>query len=123
MNKKILVIDDNQDDLEIMKECLNQAGYDEIFFSESGEEGVKKAEEEAPDVVIIDTNMSGVNGFETCKRIKSFEKIKTKVIMITGFIDAFDAGKAREVGADDYVIKDASFVDLIEAVHNLFDSK
>jgi len=121
MSKKLLIIDDNQDDLDIMKKHFNQAGYDEIFLAETGEEGVDSARENKPNAVILDTNLPGIDGFETCKRIKAIKELETKIIVTTGQIDAFDAGKAREAGADDYVVKDASFGDLVEAVQQLFN--
>lgn len=65
--------------------------------------------------------LPGIDGFEMCKRIKASNKCEAKIIMIIGQIDAFDATKANEVGADDYVVKDPEYVDLVEAVGKLIN--
>jgi len=123
MSKKFLIIDDTQDDLEGMKKHFNQAGYDEIFVAETGEEGVELAGKNKPDIAVIDTLLPGIDGFETCKRIKAIGGLDTKVIMITGQVDAFDANSANEAGADDYVVKNSKYVDLIDAVKQLIGTE
>jgi len=120
MGKKILVIDDNEVDLIIVKRCLNQAGYDEIITAEDATEGVKKAKEEKPDLVISDTLLPGSNGFEVCTRIRElYNQTTPKIIIMTGAIDAVDAVKARKAGADDYCAKTSDCSPLIEAVKKL----
>jgi len=120
MSKKLLIIDDNQDDLDNMKSHFNMAGYDEIFLAKTGEQGIDSAKKNKPDIVILDTRLPGIDGFETCKRIKAIKTLEAKVIVMTGLIDAVDVGKAREVGADDYVAKGPSCADLIESVQQFF---
>ena len=120
MGKKILVIDDNEVDLIIVKRCLNQAGYDEIITAEDATEGVRKAREEKPDLVISDTLLPGSNGFEVCSQIREiYDQVTPKIIIMTGAIDAVDAVKARKVGADDYCAKTSDCVSLLEAVKKL----
>jgi DNA-binding response OmpR family regulator len=120
MGKKILVIDDNEVDLIIVKRCLNQAGYDEIITAEDATEGVKKAKEEKPDLVISDTLLPGSNGFQVCTRIRElYNQTTPKIIIMTGAIDAVDAVKARKAGADDYCAKTSDCLPLIEAVKKL----
>jgi len=118
MTKKILVIDDVQEERSIMTRCLREAGY-ETVEAETGEDGVKKVEDEKPDVAIVDTKMTGIDGFETCKRIKKINNVDTKVIIVTGQIDAVDAGKASEMGADDYCVKTMDADGLVDAVKKL----
>lgn len=119
MDKKILVIDDNEQDQKIMKRHLSVAGYDNVIFAESGEVGLEKTENEKPNLIIADTQLPGIDGFEVCKKIKENDALNAKVIMMTGVIDAVDAGKAREMGADDYCVKTADCVPLIEAIGKL----
>ena len=120
MGKKILIVDDNEQDRKIMKRFLNKADYEEIFIAETGEEGVKKAESEKADLVIIDTLLPGIGGFEVCRQIREAQGSTTpKIIIITGSIDAVDAVKARRAGADDYCVKTTDFLPLIEAVKKL----
>jgi two-component system alkaline phosphatase synthesis response regulator PhoP len=120
MGKKILVIDDNKQDRMIMKLFLTRAGYEEVSTAESGEEGVEKAVSEKPDLVVTDTILPGIDGFEVCKRIKESKiSSEARVIILTGTIDAVDAVKARKMGADDYCVKTAGGVSLVTAVKNL----
>ena len=120
MGKKILIIDDNEQDRKIMKRFLNRAGYEHILMAETGEEGVKAAESRKPDLVIIDTLLPGIDGFEACRRIRETHGPATpKIVMITGSVDAVDAVKARTVGTDDYCVKTRDYAPLIEAVAKL----
>jgi len=121
MGKKILIIDDNDQDRKIIKRFLSKAGYDEIFIVETGEDGLKKAESEKPELVIIDTILPGIDGFEVCRQIRETQSPSyPKIIIITGSIDAVDAVKARKSGADDYCAKTSDCSSLLEAVKQLF---
>jgi len=120
MGKKILIIDDNEDDLLIIRKYLERAQYNEIIVAVDAAEGVKKAIEEKPDLVISDTLLPGSDGFEVCRQIrKAFGQAGPKIIIMTGSIDAVDAVKARKVGADDYCAKTSDCVPIIEAVKRL----
>lgn len=119
LNKiKILLVDDNDQDLKIMKRYLERAGFEQIAMAKNSREAVMRFEEMYPDVVICDTILPGEDGFEVCSNLKKMNA-ESKVIVTTGFIDAVDAGKAREAGADDYVVKSADCDPLVEAVRRL----
>lgn len=121
MAKKILVIDDSAQDRKIIKRFLGKVGFEEIVFAETGEEGIQKTEAEEPDLVITDTRLPGIDGFEVCRRIREKNFLfNPKVIIITGAIDAVDAVKARKMGADDYCAKTSDFTPLIEAINHVF---
>ena len=120
MAKKILIIDDTDSDRKIVKRFLTKAGYEDILMAESGEQGVAMALSEKPDLVITDTMMTGIDGFETCRQIRekcSSEEVK--IIVTTGAIDAIDAVKARKMGANDYCVKTSDLIPLMTAVNNL----
>lgn len=119
MSKKILIIDDDEGDREIIKRFLEMEGNFSILTAASGEEGVEKAAAEKPDIIILDTKLPGIDGFETCQKLKAIEGLETKVIMMTGAIDSVDAVKAREHGADDYCAKSLDCEDIIAAVKDL----
>ncbi len=119
MGKKILVIDDNEQDQKVAHRHLSQAGYKDIVFAATGEDGVATAQKERPSLIVLDTDLPGIDGFETCKRIKAIEGLDTKIIVLTGLIDAVDAGKARENGADDYCVKTSDCASLLDAVQGL----
>lgn len=120
MGKKILIVEDTEDDLLIMKRYLKQAGYGNVITAENVAEGVKKALEEKPDLVITDTILPDGNGFEVCQEIKTkLGSESPKIIVTTGSIDAVDAVKARKAGADDYCGKTSDCAPLIEATKKL----
>lgn len=119
MSKKILIIDDTDSDRKIVMRFLNKAGYDNIVIAETGEEGVAMAASEKPDLVITDTMMPGIDGFETCRQIReSHDQETMKIIVTTGAIDAVDAVKARKAGANDYCVKTSDPAQIITAVKN-----
>ena len=117
MKKKILVVDDNRGDQVLIKETLLGAGVEcEIIAADTGEEGIEKVKTENPDIVVLDTRLPKMDGFETCKKIKEIEQGKIKVIVMTGVIDAVDAVKAREANADDYSVKTSDCKSLIDVI-------
>ena len=123
MKEKVLIIDDNEQDQKIIKRFLNKAGYEEIIMAATGQEGLKKARAEKPDLIILDTLLPDTVGFEVCCQIKQDKNVPLpKIIMMTGTIDAVDAVKAREAGADDYCVKTVDCAPLIEALKNLSGS-
>ena len=99
MERKILIVEDTEDDLLIMKRYLKEAGYSNIITAENVAEGVKQALDEKPDLVITDTLLPDGNGFEVCQEIKTRLGLGSpKIIVTTGSIDAVDAVKARRAG-------------------------
>lgn len=120
MKKRILIIDDSEQDKKLMKRFLNKAGHEDILFADNGEEGAEKVKQEKPILVIVDTVLPGIDGFETCRRIREIKGASApKIIMITGSVDAVDAGRARTSGADDYVVKTSDCLPLLEAVKKI----
>ena len=117
MAKKILIIDDNEQDRKIVKRFLNSAGYDEIILAETGEEGLEKAKFENPDLVITDTRLPGIDGFEVCRQLrKARDRNVQKIIIVTGSVQADDAGNAKQSGADDCMEKTSDCRELIDVV-------
>jgi len=120
MSKKILIIDDTDSDRKIVTRFLTKAGYDNIVIAENGEAGVAMAESEKPDLVITDTMMPGIDGFETCRQIReAHDSEAMKIIVTTGAIDAVDAVKARKAGANDYCVKTSDPTQIMTAVKTL----
>jgi len=121
MEAKILLIDDEEDDRFLIEKVLLDSGcVKNIMKARSGEEGIEMIKEDSPDIVILDTVLPGDDGFETCKKIKKIND-KIKVIIFTGVIDAVDASKAREYGADDYCVKTSDNAQILFTVKNLLD--
>lgn len=119
-DKRILIIDDNEDDRLIIGRILNKTGYKNLLFAETGEEGVKKAKLEKLNLVVTDTLLPGIDGFEVCRQLRESKgSTIPKVIIMTGLTNAADAVKASHAGADDYIAKTGDGMPLIEAVKKL----
>ncbi len=119
-DETILIIDDSETDRKIFSRFLKKAGYEKIITAETGEEGIKKAKLKNPDLVITDTMLPGINGFEVCRQLrKNFGSHKPKIIICTGSIAAVDAIEARRAGANDYCVKTSDAAPLLETVKRL----
>ena len=114
--KKLLVIDDDIDHREIMADNLHELGVDDISFAGSGSEGIVMARSEHPDLVIIDVVLPDMDGYEVCSEIKKIPENHTKVVLMTAFVDAVDALRAKKVGADDFCAKTGDLFPMDEAI-------
>jgi DNA-binding response OmpR family regulator len=119
MMKKILITDDREHVRELVEVTLSLGDY-EIFQASSGESAIDLAESEQPDLVIMDVMMpGGMDGLEATRQIKKVAGCqKTKVIMLTakGQLDDIRAG--LEAGADDYLTKPFSPLELMNKVES-----
>ena len=102
MAKKILVVDDEKDIVDIIAFNLKKEGY-EVLSAYDGEEGLKLALAENPALVLLDIMMPGRDGFEVCRLIR--EKSQVPIIMLTARAEEVDKVLGLELGADDYVTK------------------
>ncbi len=116
MEIKVLVIDDSPTICFLLMQVLEEEGC-RVATARSAEEGIEKAQQETPDVTVLDTILPDLDGFEVCRRLRQIQKLnKMKIIMVTGTIDAVDAVEAKKAGADDYCVKTNDFSFLVEAV-------
>lgn len=113
---KILLIEDNPQDQKIVTRYLQRAGFNDFFIAESGEKGLELARQQNPDVILLDTLLPGIDGFETCRQLKQVQKVAARVVIMTGRIDAVDAEKARQMGADDYCVKTSDCAAILEVL-------
>lgn len=118
--KKILIVDDQPEVRELVEVTLDQSEYS-ILTAENGEMGVEIATRECPEVIIMDVMMpGGIDGLEATRRIKSDERTKdVKVIVLTAKGQAKDIEMGREAGADDYFVKPFSPLELIQKVDEI----
>lgn len=112
---KVLIVDDAPDTLEIIQKLLHYEGYDVVMAS-TGEEGVRKAEEEKPDVVLMDINLPGIDGTEALRRIRMLNPLQC-VIMLTAFATVDNAILALKEGATDFIRKPFENEHLIHIVN------
>ena len=100
MNEKILVVDDNTQLLTLLRLSLERDGF-EVVTAESGEEGLRKAYDNHPDVIILDVMMAEMDGWMTCQRLRNV--CDTPIIMLTAKSGGQDVIKGLSLGADDYL--------------------
>jgi len=115
MVTKILVIDDQLDNLVFLSELLQELIQNsEIITAQTGAEGIKKAEMDPPDTILLDIFMPGMDGFEVCKRLKSSERTKfIPIILLTAIhTDTSSHIKGLELGADAFLSKPIDEVEL-----------
>ncbi len=116
---KVLIVDDTPDTLEIIQKLLRYEGYNVILAS-SGEEGVRKVEEERPDIVLMDINLPGIDGNEALRRIKKINPIQC-VIMLTAYATVDNAIQALKEGAIDFIKKPFENDHLIHIVNQALE--
>lgn len=105
MAKKILIIDDNEQNRLLMSDILQYRGY-EILEAEDGEKGISMAAEIKPDLILLDMQMPGIDGFAAAKMLKSDPLTKDiKVIVVTSLAMKGDREKIIALGVDDYIAK------------------
>ena len=103
MAEKILVVDDEQEIRNLLDHFLKDQGY-EVVLASDGNQALKLAAEENPQVIILDIKMRGLDGLEVCKLLKDKEQTRLiPIIVITGFED--NKMEALNRGADDFVNK------------------
>lgn len=103
MAEKILVVDDEQEIRNLLDHFLKDQGY-EVVLASDGNQALKLAAEENPQVIILDIKMPGLDGLEVCKLLKDKEQTRLiPIIVITGFED--NKMEALNRGADDFVNK------------------
>ncbi|MFD1737125.1 winged helix-turn-helix domain-containing protein [Bacillus salitolerans] len=103
MNKKVLVVDDEQSIVTLLQYNLQQAGFD-VITAMDGESGKNKAIEEKPDMMVLDLMLPKMDGIEVCKQLRQL-KVMTPILMLTAKDDEFDKVLGLELGADDYMTK------------------
>jgi len=116
MNKRILVVEDQDDNRRIMRDLLTSAGFD-LIEATNGEEGVQLAEKERPDLILMDIQMPVVDGYAATRRIKAVAGLQDiPIIVVTSYALSGDDEKAREAGADGYVAKPFSPRELLAKI-------
>ncbi|MBD0305565.1 MAG: response regulator transcription factor [Nitrospiraceae bacterium] len=120
VGKKILIVEDELDILNLVKLYLEKDGY-RVNTATSGLEGLKQVKIERPDLVILDLMLAEMDGLEVCKRIRAApETSMTPIIMLTAKAEEADTIIGLELGADDYVTKPFSPKALVARVKALF---
>jgi len=120
---KILIVDDSLLQIKILEKKLVSEYYN-VVTANSGEEALEKLETEKPDLIMLDVMMGGINGFETCKKIKSnLKTFHVPVLIITSLIDEESKIQGLEAGADDILTKPIDDIALFARVNSLLRLK
>ena len=105
MSKRILVIEDQEDNRRIMRDLVTSAGY-EMIEAVTGEDGVASAEANRPDLILMDIQLPGLDGYEATRRIKANTALRqVPIIAVTSYALSGDDVKAFDAGCDGYVTK------------------
>jgi two-component system sensor histidine kinase/response regulator len=101
----ILIVDDNPTNLGVLFSSLTHAGF-KVLVAEDGEKALAQVERTQPHVILLDILMPGIDGFETCRRLKCLEaSAEIPVIFMTALSDTIDKIKGFEAGGVDYITK------------------
>lgn len=112
MGNTVLVVDDNDMNRDVLSRRLQREGY-EVSTVENGKKALEILAIEKYDIVLLDIMMPDMDGFETLKRIRGTDKLKTlPVIMLTSLNEMEDVKKCIGLGANDYVLKPYNIEDL-----------
>lgn len=101
----ILIVDDNPTNIKVLFSFLKESGF-KVLVAKDGESTLEKLKEITPDLILLDVMMPGIDGFETCRRIKeSPQTQEIPVIFMTALSDTVDKVKGLKIGAVDYITK------------------
>ncbi|HUF18130.1 MAG TPA: fused response regulator/phosphatase [Thermoanaerobaculia bacterium] len=122
-SERIVVIDDNPNDAQLIRRVLENAGY-EVDCASSGEEGLRIIPDVSPNCVLVDYRMPGLDGYEVCRRIKNDPALQTiPVLMLTGADSSRNLIEGLDAGADDFVTKSSDIEVILARVRALLRVK
>ena len=112
----ILVVDDTPANIGILLDTLSKAGY-RVRVASDGESALEQLQYSPPDLVLLDVMMPGMDGFETCRRLRQLPKLEQlPVVFMTALSDTQDKVRAFAAGADDYITKPFQHEEVLEGL-------
>ncbi|MEP7132106.1 MAG: response regulator [Acidobacteriota bacterium] len=116
---KILIVEDNEMNRDMLSRRLTRSGYD-VVMAIHGEEGIAMAESEAPDLILMDLSLPVIDGWEATRQIKAQTRTASiPVIALSAHALADDEDRARKVGCDDYDTKPVEMPRLLSKIEAL----
>jgi YesN/AraC family two-component response regulator len=116
-----MVVEDDKSAIEVLSLMIPRKVPDvTIYAADNGKQGVELCKEHAPDIVITDINMPGMDGIQMAEEIKSM-KADTRVIVLTGYSDKIHLDKFNDIGINDYILKPIEFKKLFTAIEKCMD--
>ena len=123
MNKKVLIVDDEENIVELLKFNMELKGY-EVEYAYDGEEALKKAKDIKPALILLDLMLPIMDGTKVCSKIREDEELKhIPVLLITAEAKKENIITAAQAGADGYIVKPFNQVTLQEKLSNIFKRK
>ncbi len=120
--RKVLVVDDDQDLVELMVDVFERDGRFEVKTANNGFDAGMLTKEFRPDLVVLDIMLPDINGKEVCQRIRADETLEgVKVICISGMVEQDKVQELRDAGADDFLQKPFKVEDLIDLACEMLD--
>ena len=111
--KRILIVEDEQELVKALQVRLGAAGY-EVIVAYDGKEGLEKAQEGKPDLILLDILMPQMDGFETLEKLKQDSQTKAiPVIILTAKSQFEDVTKTTNLGAEDYIVKPFDYIAML----------
>ena len=110
---KILVVEDEPSQREVLAYNLKAEGF-LVISADNGEDALLLVEEEEPDLILLDWMMPNLSGIEVCRRLKSYNETRAiPIVMVSARSEEMDKVRGLEIGADDYLVKPYSVIELI----------
>lgn len=117
----ILLVEDNEDNLEMLSRRLRRRDF-EIVAAVDGEEAIRKAQSESPDLILMDMSLPVLDGWEATRRLKSMADTQSiPIIALTAHAMDGDRHKALQAGCDDYDTKPVDLNRLLKKIHDLLN--
>jgi len=123
MPKKVLIVEDDPGVLRATSYILEKEGY-EVLIAQNGLEGLKKAREDSPDLLILDVMLPGIDGFEICHSLRGEpQTADLPIVMFSAKGQASDIATGMKMGADDYLTKPVDRTVLLDKVAGLLAAR
>ena len=120
--KRILIADDNENIRDALTYLLEDEGY-ELLLAKDGADTLRKVRERKPDILFLDIMMPEINGYDVCRTIKNDPVLKSiYVIMLTAKGQVAEQERGKEVGADEYIVKPFSPMEILARVKHLLQN-
>lgn len=118
LRKKILVVDDDFINVALLKRYVLNAGFD-VNAVYNGKEALEEIQQDVPDLILLDSVMPEMNGFELCRQIREDGRLKgIPIIMVTGLNTESESVQGRMSGANEFLVKPVAEKDLTERIRS-----
>jgi len=115
--KTILIVEDEESISTLLKDIFSYVEEYRVLCASDGEEALEMIRMAPPDIILLDAQLPGINGFEICHRLKADPITSSiKVLMLTGMIQSYYLKQAQKAGADGYLVKPFNSVELLDKV-------